>query len=445
MPMPSSTAPALPEPAAAQASGGALTAHFPALYRDLVRFIARRTGNDDDARDLAHDTWLRVAEHERSLGHEPPANLRAYLFTVAHHLALDHLRRRKLALAHPAGHAPTEPDVADGVMYRQAVQAVEAALQELPPRTRDVFLQHRLMGVGQGELAQRHGLSRNMIERDVMLAMDRVQAAIERWRGDEEAGATRRGRRRSIAALLGVAGLCASSSLAWQLWRSEVPQWRMALATRRGQTLRQPLPDGSMLTLDAMSSANVMFYALRRSAALHQGAAFFDVAHNADRPFVVIAGSARITVLGTRFGVELGTGHVDVQVETGRVEVQALNAQGGPAAQPVVLGVGQGLRIADPAPAGGATPYLALPAVTPDAVAPWRRGALLFEATPLGDAVRRLARYASATVTVAPEVEALPVSGQVRISQAQDWLAALPAALPVRVSRRGEGWHVAAR
>lgn len=446
--MSSSTAPALPERPATQAEPagrGALTAQFPALYRDLVRFIARRTGNDDDARDLAHDTWLRLAEHERSLGHEPPANLRAYLFTVAHHLALDHLRRRKLALGHPAGDAPIEPDVADGVMYRQAVQAVDAALQALPPRARDVFLQHRLMGVGQAELAQRHGLSRNMIERDVMVAMDRVQTAIERWRGDEEAGAARKGRRRSIAALLGVAGLCASGSLAWQLWRSEVPQWRMALATRRGQTLRQPLPDGSVLTLDAMSSADVAFYALRRSIALHRGAAFFDVARDADRPFVVVAGSARITVLGTRFGVEVGGGHVDVQVEAGRVEVQALNAQGGPTAEPVVLGVGQALRVVHPAPAGKATPYRAMPPVTPDAVAAWRRGVLQLDAAPLGDAVQRLTRYTDAAVTVAPEVEALPVSGQVRISQAQDWLAALPAALPVRVSRRGDGWHIAGR
>jgi RNA polymerase sigma factor (sigma-70 family) len=418
---------------------------FAATYRDLLRFLHRRTGNDDDARDLAHDTWLRLAEHERSLGHEPPADLRAYLFTVAHHLALDHLRRRKLALGHTADHAPIEPDVADGVMYRQAIQAVEAALQELPPRARDVFLQHRLMGIGQAELAQRHGLSRNMIERDVMLAMDRVQAAIERWRGDEAAGAARKGRRRSIAALLGVAGLCASGSLAWQLWRSEVPQWRMALATRRGQTLRQSLPDGSVLTLDAMSSADVMIYALRRSVALHLGAAFFDVAHNADRPFVVVAGSARITVLGTRFGVELGGGHVDAQVEAGRVEIQALNAQGGPAAEPVVLGVGQALRVAHPAPAGDATPYRALPTVNPDAVAAWRQGVLQFDATPLVEAVQRLTRYADATVTVAPEVAALPVSGQVRVSQAQDWLAALPAALPVRVSPRGDGWHIAGR
>ncbi|MDZ7855904.1 sigma-70 family RNA polymerase sigma factor [Sphaerotilus sp.] len=437
-----------PTTAAADAGSGLLTAHFPALYRELVRFIARRTGNDDEARDLAHDTWLRLAEHERAPGATAPGNTRAYLFTVAHHLALDHLRRNRLQRGEASGLDKVAPDVADSVMYRQAVQTVEAALQELPARARDVFLQHRLMGVGQAELAERHGLSRNMIERDVMLAMDCVQVAMEHWRGATMADgqvAARKGRRRSLAALLGVAGFCGSGGLAWQLWRSEVPQWQLALATRRGQTLRQPLPDGSVLSLDALSAAELTYYAARRSVALRAGAAFFDVARDADRPFVVDAGNARITVPGTRFGVEIANDRVDVQVESGRVQVQALAGHDGRAAEPVLLGAGQALRVVSSAAAGGAASYAALPHVAAGAVAPWRNGALWFDATPLSDAVQRLARYGSGAVTVAPEVATLPVSGQVRISQAQDWLAALPAVLPVRVSQSAEGWHIAGR
>ena len=346
-------------------------------------------------RDLAHDTWLRLAEHERSMGHEPPANLRAYLFTVAHHLALDHLRRRKLALGHPAGDAPIEPDVADGVMYRQAVQAVEAALQELPPRARDVFLQHRLMGVGQAELAQRHGLSRNMIERDVMVAMDRVQTAIERWRGDEEAGAARKGRRRSLTALLGLAGLFTSGGVAWQAWRQLVPQWQMALASRRGQMVRQVLPDGSELTLDAQSQADVRFYATHRHVQLGAGAAFFSVARDTARPFVVDAGAARITVLGTRFSVELTGDAVEVQVESGHVRVQALDSHGRPG-EPMLLEDGQASRVLGPSGGEAGLGRIERLAVAPAAAAPWRTGLLVFDATPLRDAVQRLNRYGGA-------------------------------------------------
>lgn len=426
---------------------GSLTAHFPALYRDLVRFIARRTGNDDDARDLAHDTWLRLAEHERSLGHTAPANTRAYLFTVAHHLAIDHLRRRRLGEGAAAAIAPTEPDVADAVMYRQAVQAVETALQSLPERARDVFVQHRLLGVGQSELAEQHGLSRNMIERDVMLAMDRVQAAIEQWHGGDaqQRSEKRNGRRRSLAALLGVAGLFTTGGAAWQAWRNFVPQWHMALASRRGQLLRQPLPDGSELTLDAESLADVRFFAAHRHVHLRAGAAFFSVARDAARPFVVDAGAARITVLGTRFAVELEGSATEIQVESGQVQVQAVDADGRPGAARR-LQAGQALRVRAASGGDGTAPAQIehLAQATP---APWRTGVVVFEATPLREALLRLDRYGGTPVTVDARVAALPVSGQVRIAQAQDWLQALPAVLPVRVERSAPGagtvgWHI---
>ncbi len=440
-----------------------LTAHFPAVYRDLVRFIARRTGNDDDARDLAHDTWLRLAEHERSRGHSGPAiardtaptNTRAYLFTVAHHLAIDHLRRRRLGEGTACAVAHTEPDVADAVMYRQAVQAVETALQSLPDRARDVFLQHRLLGVAQAELAERYGLSRNMIERDVMLAMDHVQAAIEQWHGGDapHPNEKRRGRRRSLAALLGLAGLFTTGGAAWQAWqawqawRSLVPQWQMALASRRGQLLRQPLPDGSELVLDALSQADVSFFAAHRHVQLRVGAAFFSVAHDVSRPFVVDAGAARITVLGTRFAVELDGSTTEVQVESGRVQVQAVDADGQPGA-PLLLQFGQALRVRAASDSGAAAPdQIKRLTQATSAHATWRTGVLVFEATPLRDALQRLDRYGGAPVTVDARVAALPVSGQVRIAQAQDWLLALPAVLPVRVERSAQGtgaagWHI---
>jgi ferric-dicitrate binding protein FerR (iron transport regulator) len=82
--------------------------------------------------------------------------------------------------------------------------------------------------------------------------------------------------------------------------------------------------------------------------------------------------------------------------------------------------------------------------------APWRTGVLVFDATPLRDAVQRLDRYVGAAVTVDERVATLPVSGQLRIAQAHDWLQALPAVLPVRVQRRAGNtdghvaavWHV---
>ena len=54
---------------------------------------------------------------------------------------------------------------------------------------------------------------------------------------------TRQGRRKALGALLGLAGLGTSTTLAWQLWREWVPQWQTAVSTPPGQIGRLLLPD----------------------------------------------------------------------------------------------------------------------------------------------------------------------------------------------------------
>src|SRR6185503_11754578 len=59
----------------------------------------------------------------------------------------------------------------------------------------------------------------------------------------------------------------------------------------------------------------------RRDINLLRGRAFFDVAHDSARPFVVSAGSARVTALGTHFQVKHESGGVIVTLTEGSVAV----------------------------------------------------------------------------------------------------------------------------
>lgn len=298
--------------AAAPSSSSPLLASFRDSYRDLVAYFARRTGCPEEARDVAHDTWLRLADMDLR-GSPPPlceAEARAYVFTMARNLVTDRRRHDSVAQRHAQallGVGQGVPDESEALMYRQAIDAVEAALATVPERARQVFLRHRVNGEDQGALAAEFGISRNMVERDMMLAMDRVQVAMERWHGGASA-TVRQGRRRALSTLLGVAGLAVPGAFAWRWWRIAVPEWQQAAATGHGQTLRQPLPDGGSVTLDAQSRVQLAYYAAGRSARLLAGAAFFEVTRDAQRPFVVdvpgAQGGVRITVLGTRFGVE---------------------------------------------------------------------------------------------------------------------------------------------
>ncbi|MGJ7541360.1 sigma-70 family RNA polymerase sigma factor [Variovorax sp. LT1R16] len=418
----------------AQLSPTPLLRAFQDSYQELVRFIARRTGSTHDARELAHDTWLRLAERAQNpqLGEEAPPEpaARAYVYTVAENIAIDHLRRRQRGLERfaAASHDDADEstarehgthDVADLCAHRQALDAVDAALRQLPQRSRDIFLADRLEGVGHAELAERYGVSVKTVERDVMRALDSVEAALHRWRGD--AVPVRTGRRRALSTLLGVAGLGVGSAALWQAWRQWMPGYQGSLATAIGRIRSQTLPDGSRLTLDADSRAEVSYYATRRTVRLLAGSVFCDVARDETRPFIVTALGHEITVLGTRFEAALEDGSLRVAVESGRVRVRSSSGE------ERILGAGDSARIDASQQFTTAHPGEAV------AVAPWREGWLDFHHVPLGEVVSRLARYSPRPLRVEADAAFLPVVGRVHIAQAGAWLRLLPGSLPVQV------------
>ena len=413
----------------------ALLGAFSQHYAELVRYIARRTGNADEARALAHDTWLRIAERapEKDAALADP---RAYLFTISHNLVMNHLRRGHWMQTHLAECAQIDavspaqaPDVADSAMYRQAVEAVERALAGLPARAREVYLAHGLEDEKQIDIARRLGVSIDTVKRDITQATRGIEDALHHWRqspagAKKTAGAAQtRSRRKSLTALLGVFTVGLGSTAIWQLLQREALRYQTTLATLRGRMLQRSLPDGSELTLDALSRIDIDFSADVRALRLHAGAAFFAVQREAARPFVVHALGTKVTVLGTRFGVEIDGGdNIAVQVESGLVQVVAHG-------QTTELSAGQSLRVKPDT-------VIATQVTSP---ASWRKGELDFDAVRLDQALARVARYSPAPLRATPAVAHLPISGTVRIVDARGWIASLPNVLPVRVIRHPDG------
>jgi transmembrane sensor len=131
---------------------------------------------------------------------------------------------------------------------------------------------------------------------------------------------------RAAAAVLVVAG----GAALWQ--RASTARARPAaagargvrVATAIGQVDTLQLPDGSRVILGPRSALAVLpgFGAATRTVAL-QGGAYFEVVHDAARPFVVRAGPAQIRDVGTSFSVESApVGGVQVAVATGAVSVR---------------------------------------------------------------------------------------------------------------------------
>ena len=239
-----------------------------------------------------------------------------------------------------------------------------------------------------------------------------------------------------------VVTLVGSGLMGWDHWRSQ-PIFTKTYATERGQRLNIDLPDGSTLELDAATRAEVRLYRQRREVRLVDGQAMFTVHADSEKPFDVLAGEMRVTVVGTRFSVRhtrvgLDAGNTVVAVESGHVRVARVsgtppaggNEPSGSASQ-VELLAGQGVTADE---TGRLQPVISM---APDSVAAWRKGRISFDDTPLAQAVAEFERYGNTGLVVHdPAVGALRVGGSFDLRRIGTFAQALPQLLPVRLERR---------
>jgi transmembrane sensor len=244
-------------------------------------------------------------------------------------------------------------------------------------------------------------------------------------------------RRRVLAPAFAVAALAAVTGgtglLAWNHWQAQQaqPVFTQAFSTQRGQQIEVPLPDGSNLRLDTATRVEVAYYRQHREVKLLDGQAVFAVQADAQRPFQVLAGPVRVSVVGTKFSVRHtpevpGSAGVQVAVGEGKVRVQRIAAGADDSA--VLLTARQ--QIASDARG-------VLSAVSPVATvdfAPWREHRLSFDNLRLDQALAELARYSDPQLLVHdPAVAALPITGVFDPRDMATFKRVLPAALPVRL------------
>lgn len=227
----------------------------------------------------------------------------------------------------------------------------------------------------------------------------------------------------------GAAALVLAVATGALLWAD--PAWRTEHhASAIGERRDVRLADGSTLTLDTATALDVAWHLRSRRVALSQGQARFAVAPSAWRPFEVAAAGARIRVVGTVFDVRREHDRVQVTVLRGRVEVRGL--RGG--AAPQRLAPGQRLRVE----AGAAgTPE---PVDTAQAGA-WQQGHLVFDRTPLREALAEVQRYRRAPIRLRDDGQlgGHTVSGVFEAARTDQLLDLLPRIVPAQVQQQADG------
>jgi transmembrane sensor len=219
-----------------------------------------------------------------------------------------------------------------------------------------------------------------------------------------------------------VLALAASIALLVGAGAKYMSSWRYDHVTAAGQREVVALADGSRVQLSSDSAIDIRFGADARRVRLVRGEAYFDVVHDAQRPFVVDAGDDAVHDIGTAFSVRLEGDGVTVVVERGAVEVTG-------DAVAVKLEPNQRVRYGK-----GRNAHVEPANIVEDLA--WTSGRLILEDRSLREVVDELNRYyASSVVLLGGEIGTRRINAVVDLDHIDTWLDALQDSQGVKVTR----------
>lgn len=193
------------------------------------------------------------------------------------------------------------------------------------------------------------------------------------------------------------------------------------------------LGDGSVLRLNTASRIEIRFARHERRLVLRRGEAFFEVAHDATRPFIVVAGDTQVRAIGTKFDVRRTAGETQVILAEGRVQVARPDRN-----EAWTLTPNQRITLNGAPP----VPQAADVATTTS----WTTGRLRFRDMPLADAVAEVNRYSHTKITLeARHVEDERVSGVFDTGDTKAFVSAVTEIFNLTASPSSDGIHLRAR
>ena len=231
--------------------------------------------------------------------------------------------------------------------------------------------------------------------------------------------------------LLWASGLAASLLVAvlLTLTQFQATDTNGFVTTPIGGYLEKELEDGTIVRLNTDTGLTFAFDDDHRKIVLHKGEAYFQVAHDTDRPLVVATNTREVVALGTAFSVRLQDEHMKVLVTEGRIAIRpsltgqkqqgspsggarpsdtVAEAMPGTVGAPILLEAGQAfddqIRI-------GGHPVTHVDEGEQQRSLAWQRGLVEFTDAPLAEVVSEVSRYTPLTIKVESNIQNVKFGG----------------------------------
>jgi len=241
----------------------------------------------------------------------------------------------------------------------------------------------------------------------------------------------------AIAALLVIALTGALLSGVMNFGESEQEIVNVMHGTRIGEFRTITLSDSSQVTLNTNSKISVAFDVQSKIRRIHllRGEAYFDVAKDASRPFIVDVSKREVRAIGTAFNVKFDNSYIEVLVKEGIVEFTDIPELASKKSMPERLTAGQVLEIEN----GAKERSLLIPERVEMRLS-WQTGRVVFEGDKLKDVISEVSRYTNTRFLFSDSrTESISVGGSFRIGNVEELLDSIKEGFDVNIEKRNDG------
>jgi transmembrane sensor len=229
-----------------------------------------------------------------------------------------------------------------------------------------------------------------------------------------------------------IAAVLSAAIVAWML-AMFIPRAPDALVTATGERRVVLLPDRSRVTLNTDTRIIVRYDRLARRIRLERGEALFNVRKDAV-PFIVDAGAREIRSLGTAFEIRRdGGGRVSVTLVEGRISISSLESWTSRGSAPATVLAAPGQRVTY---APHRAPQIDHPVLRE--VIAWQSGEVVFDNTPLPEAIREMNRYSALRIVIEePNAARLHVGGLFQAGESLEFAQAVAQTFGLSIRQDG--------
>ncbi|MDP3914061.1 MAG: RNA polymerase sigma-70 factor [Bacteroidota bacterium] len=144
-------------------------------YRNKVKgFAIRIVPPQIDPEEIVQEVFVRVWLKKEAV--DPEKDFQSYLFSIAKHLVLDHLKsavNRKLYFV--GDHFQQDLPAVEGLessLVEHAEEKLQQLIKEIPERRREIFLLSRFEGLSYKQIAERLNISENTVDSQIRNALN---------------------------------------------------------------------------------------------------------------------------------------------------------------------------------------------------------------------------------------------------------------------------------